>query len=181
VTEDEKIGTCAEFDLSGSGAVISPCGMYRYRLDRHVGAGPIVAAVFGVNGSTAGPTANDHTVRKWLGFGERLGWKRLIVGNPFGWRATDVSELGKVADPVGPENARYLAEIIAEADVLVACWGRRSKLPRRLRPELDRLAALLRSSGKPVLCWGRTAGGDPIHPLTLGYSTPLVAFAEDPR
>jgi hypothetical protein len=163
-------------DFAGSGAVISPCGLYRSRLDRHVGAGRIVAAVFGVNGATADATVDDHTVRKWRGFGERLGWSRFIVGNAFDFRAADVRALARAADPIGPENARYLAEIVAEADVLVACWGNRWKLPVRMRPELDKLAMQLRASGKSLKCWGTTASGDPIHPLTLRYDTPLIDF-----
>lgn len=167
-------------DLTGSGAVISACGLYRPRLDRYIVAGATVAAVFGVNGSTATADEDDQTVRKWLGFGRRLGWARLIVGNPFSFRATDVRALASADDPVGPDNARYLGEIIAEADVLVACWGDRGKLPRRLRPELDHMAARLLASGKPVKCWGLTKAGDPVHPLMLGYATPLIDFKPSP-
>lgn len=161
-------------DFAGDGAVLSGCGTFRWRLDRHIGAGHVTAAVFGVNPSTADATLDDQTVRKWRGFGRRLGWHRLIVGNVFGFRATDVRALAAAPDPVGANNGQYLREIIAEADVLIPCWGNRAKLPKPLRPDLDSLLALLRASGKPMRCWGRTAAGDPRHPLTLGYETPLM-------
>lgn len=157
-------------------AVISPCGTWRYRLDREVQPSGVVFAYFGVNGSTATGDEEDQTTRKWFGFTLRNGGSRYIAANPFAYRATDVRELACAVDPVGPDNARYLAEIIAEADVLVPCWGSRAKLPPRLRAHLDRLLRQLRASGKPVKTFGLTASGDPKHPLMLGYATALIDF-----
>lgn len=156
-------------------AIFSSCGVYRYRLDREVSMlGSIVFGFFGVNGSTAGALDNDQTVSKWIGFAERHDGRRLIAGNPFAYVATDVKELRAADDPIGPENDRYLAEIIAEADVLVPCWGDRGKLPRHLRPRLTDVADMLRASGKPIKCFGVTLAGDPLHPLYLPYSTALI-------
>ena len=160
--------------LLKSSAVISDCETWRYRLDRDVAQSGIVFAFFGVNGSTATGDAEDQTTMKWRGFTERNGGRRYIAGNPFAFRATDVRCLALAADPVGPENARYLREIIGEADVLVPCWGNRSKVPERLRHHFDDLRAMLFSAGKPVRVFGFTASGDPKHPLMLGYDTPLV-------
>lgn len=162
--------------LLRSSAVISECGTWRYRLDRDVQPEGIVFAFFGVNGSTATGDEEDQTTMKWRGFTERNGGRRYIAGNPFAFRATDVRELARAADPVGPENSRYLDEIIAEADVLVPCWGNRSKVPERLRHHFDSLRERLFASGKPIKIFGFTASGDPKHPLMLGYSTPLVEW-----
>lgn len=159
-------------------AVISPCGTWRYSLGRVVAdAGPVFA-YFGVNGSTATADENDHTVTKWIGFTERNGGSRFLVGNPFAYRATDVRELATAADPVGPENASHLAAIIAEADILVPCWGNRAKLPRSLRFRLDALRDRIFAAGKPVKVFGFTASGDPLHPLMLAYSTPLIDWSK---
>lgn len=154
-------------------AVISPCGLYRYRLERDVAMNGKVFAYFGVNGSTATATDDDQTVRKWIGFTRRNGGRRFIVGNPFAYRATDVRELAKVTDPIGPDNESHLMSIINEADILVPCWGNKTKVPRHLRGQFDRLRAALDMSGKPVLIFGLTKGGDPLHPLMLGYETEL--------
>lgn len=156
-------------------AVISACEHYRYRLDRVVSifAGPVYA-YFGVNGSTATADTDDHTVRKWIGFTKCLGGSRFIVGNRFGFRATDVNELAHQADPFGPDNDLFLNEIIAEADILVPCWGSRDKVPPRLRPYFDELMERLLATRKPVKHFGLTKSGDPKHPLTLGYDTPLT-------
>ncbi|MDQ7981943.1 DUF1643 domain-containing protein [Paraburkholderia sp. SARCC-3016] len=163
------------FDTSAeSSAVISECGRYRHRLDRAVQASGIVIAYYGVNGSTAGPIENDQTVKKWIGFTLRNGGRKFIVGNAFGYRATDVKQLALVDDPIGPDNAKYLVEIIAEADLHVPCWGDREKVPRHLRHRFDELEMQLRHSGKPIKIFGLTKGGDPLHPQMLGYSTKLV-------
>lgn len=155
-------------------AIISPCGTYRQRLDRTVGLSGPVFAYFGVNGSTAGPIENDHTVRKWIGFTSRFGGSRFIVGNPFDLRATDVRELSRHPAPVSPDNDRYLREIIAEADILVPCWGNTSKVAPRLRHHFPALLDMIHASGKPVKVFGFTQSGDPLHPLMLSYETKLI-------
>lgn len=134
----------------------------------------IVIAFFGINPSTADAQAEDATTRRWAGFARILGARRYLAGNPFAFRATDVAELANVADPVGPENDAHLASIIADADLLIPCWGRRTKIQPRLRPALDDLALRLRASGKPVKVFGLTQSGDPVHPLMLGYATALI-------
>ncbi len=163
-----------------SSAVFSADRKHRYRLDRDVQPSGVVAAYFGVNGSTAGEDEEDQTTLKWRGFSMRNGFARYIAANPFAYCATDVSELARAADPVGPDNARHLAEVILEADVLVPCWGNRGKLPQHLRHHLDDLADLLFASGKPVRIFGLTASGDPKHPLMLGYDTPLRSWVRTP-
>lgn len=154
-------------------AVLSSCGRYRWRLDREISPAGIVIAFFGVNPSTAGPEIEDQTTMKWRGFAARNGARKYIAGNAFGYRATDVRELSRVCDPIGLENEVHLWQIVSEADVLVPCWGNREKLPKDLQPRLESLALFLVASGKPVKVFGLTKSGDPLHPLMLGYDTPL--------
>jgi hypothetical protein len=158
-------------------AVLSKCNKYRYKLYREVDIlKGFTIAYFGINPSTADATVDDATVRKWRGFTERNHGNRFIVGNVFAYRATDVSELSKISDPIGVDNPKYLAEIIHEADILVPCWGSRKKIHKNLRSELDDFMDLLKQSGKPLFCLGKTASGDPKHPLMLGYSTQLIEW-----
>lgn len=131
-------------------------------------------AYFGVNGSTATAMTDDQTVRKWIGFSRRNGACKFIVGNVFGYRAKDVRELARTADPIGPDNALHIDKIIQDADLLVPCWGNRAKAPRLLWPHFDHMLEKLFRSGKPVLTFGQTKSGDPAHPLMLSYSTPLI-------
>lgn len=121
-------------------AIISACGLYRHRLDRECCdpfPGSKVFAYFGVNPSTADASRDDATVRKWRGFTQRNNGHKFIVGNLFSYRATDVREL--VNDSVDCEAVHWahIHQIIAEADILVPCWGNSSKIPRSKRHDLS--------------------------------------------
>lgn len=157
-------------------AIISPCGKYRYRLDRQVGMEGPVYAFFGINPSTADATEDDATVRKWIGFTKTWGGSRFIVGNVFAYRATDVKVLATVEDPFGDAIGDHVTDILTEADILVPCWGNTSKVPPKLQYAFDVLLDALVSSGKPVRHFGLTKAGDPMHPLMLGYDTKLQEF-----
>jgi len=160
-------------------AVLSPCGLYRYRLERTVAMEGPVYAFFGVNPSTADANLDDATVRKWIGFCKRWGASRFIVGNVFAYRATDVKKLATVDDPFGDEIGDHTTDIINDADILVPCWGNTAKVPPKLQFAFDVLLDALLSSGKPVRHFGFTKAGDPAHPLMLGYDTPLIPFGEE--
>lgn len=162
-----------------SSAIISPCGQYRYRLERDVQAEGKVFAFFGVNPSTADASLDDATVRKWRGFTLRNGGSRFIVGNVFSYRSTDVKELGRLVDTVplrGDDHHHHIRQIIAEADVLIPCWGGLAKLPKSLRSYPASLLGLLLKSGKPIEHFGVTGCGQPKHPLMLGYDTQLTPW-----
>lgn len=157
-------------------AIISDCGLYRYRLERDVQMDGPVYAYFGVNPSTADANVNDATVRKWIGFTKVFGGRRFIVGNVFAYRATDVKALGAVEDPFGDDIGDHITDIINDADILVPCWGNISKVPPKLQFAFDVLMDALVSSGKPVMHFGKTVSGDPKHPLMLGYDTKLTPW-----
>lgn len=157
-------------------AILSPCSLYRYRLDRTVGMEGPVYAFFGVNPSTADANTDDATVRKWIGFTKVWGGSRFIIGNVFAYRATDVNALASVGDPFGDDIGDHTTDIISDADILVPCWGNTSKVPPKLQFAFDVLMDALVSSGKPVMHFGLTKSGDPKHPLMLAYSTPLTPW-----
>lgn len=167
--------------LLKSSAVFSPCGLYRLRLDREVQAEGITIVYCGVNGSTATGDAEDQTTMKWRGFTLRNGGRRYIAINPFGYRATDVKELAAVVDPVGDLNAFYVDQALAEADLIVPCWGNSSKVPARLRHHFAAMLDKMRATGKPIKVFGLTNSGDPKHPLMLGYDTRLIEFVPEPK
>jgi hypothetical protein len=166
-------GAC---DLSkGSSAVISECGRYRYRLERD-GLGEGRTVVIMVNPSTADAEQDDATIRKLKGFGARNGWGRIIVGNLFAYRATDVRELATADDPVGPKNDEHLRSMMMRAERLIFAWGPVGKVPARLR---ERWRAVLQrtphwlvphSIGEPAKC------GHPKHPLMLAYDSPITEW-----
>ena len=162
--------------LRARSAVISPCGLFRYRLDRDCGgSGPVVAGLM-VNGSTADGEQDDHTIRKWFGFTRPMNARRFIIGNKFGFRATDIKRLRTAVDPIGPENDRYIEEILSEADVHIVAWGPLSKLPPHLRNRWRQVVAIADRVGCNLMCWGTAQDGHPRHPLMLAYDTPLVPW-----
>lgn len=157
-------------------AILSDCELYRYRLERQIAETGPVYAFIGVNPSTADHVEDDHTVRKWRGFVKLWGGSRFIVGNVFAFRAKDVNDLREAADPIGPDNFDHLMRIGFDADIIVPCWGNRTKVPRTLRHKFEWAMDVIEGFGKPVMSFGRSKAGDPPHPLTLGYATPLTPY-----
>ena len=155
-------------------AVISDCGRYRYRLERAFSPGPAVGWIM-VNPSTADAETDDATIRKVIGFSKRLGFGRIIVGNLFAYRATDVRELSKTSDPVGPANAEYLRRLNSECGAVVAAWGPTAKQPPAYRSRRWRTVSA--TFGRPLMCLGTAKDGHPRHPLMLAYDTPLMPWS----
>lgn len=159
-------------------AIISDCGLYRYRLERHGLSGSGAVAWIMVNPSTADASADDATIRKVVGFSERLGAGWAIVGNKFAYRATDVRELKTARYPVGPENTAHLARIMADAPTVIAAWGPLSKLPKHLRNRWRTVADIAGHVGVKLMCFGVAQDGHPRHPLMLAYDTPLIEWKQ---
>jgi hypothetical protein len=157
-------------------AVLSSCGLYRYRLERDLGRDGPTVAILSVNPSTADATIDDQTIRKDMGFGERLGWGRIIKGNKFAWRATDIKVLRTARDPIGPENDTHLEQIMRDADLHIVAWGPLAKLPPLLRRRWRTVAAIADVVGCRLMCWGTAQDGHPRHPLMLAYATPLIEW-----
>jgi len=156
-------------------AIISDCGKYRYRLERE-GHGPGSTAVIMVNPSTADAEQDDATIRKLKGFGAHHHWGRIIVGNLFAYRATDVRELGKVSDPVGPDNDDHLWRIVCAVDRIIVAWGPVSKQPKYQRARYQRFLTIagsvpIYSIGGPAQC------GHPKHPLMLAYDNSILPWS----
>ncbi len=171
---------CSSLFDTGSSAIISECGQYRYRLERSwdVHAAPSYGqtTVIMVNPSTADASNNDATIRKLIGFGSNR-WANIVVGNLFAYRATDVRELANAADPVGPDNDEHLRQMIGEAFRLIFAWGPTAKLPKRLRDRWRVVDQMARQMGKEPLSIGPPAkDGQPCHPLMLAYATSLMTW-----
>lgn len=163
----------ATLTLGDRSAVISDCGLYRYRLDRRWGEGRPVAFVM-LNPSTADGTQDDPTIRRCVGFARRLGAGALVVGNLYAWRATKPDDLWGAKDPIGPDNDRHLAAIAAEASDVIAAWGSHPTAHGRERPVADlQLAAMGRM---PLWALRITKTGSPGHPLYINADAPLLDY-----
>jgi hypothetical protein len=138
-------------------------------------------AVVGCNPSTAGADVNDQTVRRLCHFAAREGCTELEVVNLFALVATDPAELLSVDDPVGGRvNDWMLSAAMLISDVVVMAWG---NMPADLglgwrAEDVTRWAERVElGSCRRVVCFGRTAKGQPRHPSRLPDDAPLANWA----
>jgi len=149
-----------------STAVYSPCERYRYLLTRTWDrAGPQALFVM-LNPSTATEFQNDPTVERCERRARALGFGAFRVTNIFAFRATDPRVMRAEPDPVGPGNDAAIADSARWADRIICAWGSHGTYLDRGH----RVARILRATGRPLWHLGLTQGGQPKHPLYIGYS-----------
>lgn len=178
----------ADDECSESGAVISPCERYRYRLWRSWGDGAGGFAVFIMcNPSTADAHADDATVRKCIGFAKRWGMHGIRIVNLFALRSRDPNYLTTYDEDsvIGPDNDWHLkwvtgAHFTGGEQRVVAAWGTpgNAATKRALAERAWFVAEMLRMRGVDLHCLGTSKDGSPRHPLVLGYDTPLVPWRQ---
>lgn len=158
-----------------SDANISPCGNYRYWLERKWGrSAPLVFVM--LNPSTADASEDDPTIRRCIGFAKRERAGGIVVVNLFALRATDPKELDTADDPIGPGNTRAIGEALLMAATttgfLVCAWGANKNAP----DEAERLRRRAKDFLVELVCLGQTKSGAPKHPLYIKADQPLVAL-----
>ena len=146
------------------GAEFSACRTYRYLLTRTWDAGRERIAFIGLNPSTADATQDDPTIRRIVSFARDWGYGGVDMLNLFAFRATDPRDMKAAADPVGPDNDRWLVEVAQRSAVTVAAWGVHGA-------HHDREAGIAGALGA-LHCLGTTQAGHPRHPLYLRRDTP---------
>lgn len=153
-------------------AIISPCGRYRYLLERRWRPGNLSVLFVMLNPSTADSDKDDPTLRKCIKYAQSFGYDHLSVTNLFAWRATDPRALpSDAAMAIGPDNDIHLREVltgtstitVTPAPSLVICaWGTKGTKWGRDKEVL----ALIRQYHQPSALWV-TDQGHPAHPLYL--------------
>jgi hypothetical protein len=145
-------------------AVISPCGLYRYTLDRSWSGAPrgVVNWIM-LNPSTADANTDDPTIRRVIAFTWSWGYCDLVVTNLFALRSTDPDRLRRALDPIGPENDRHILEAAMQAQLVVCAWGAHGSYLGRDKAVL----AMLRGRGIKPHALKLTLAGRPVHPLYL--------------
>jgi hypothetical protein len=159
-------------DYVDAGAII--VGPYRYLLWREwemdapmVKTSPLLFIM--LNASTADGKTDDPTIRKCVGFARLWGYRKLIVANEFGGRATKPKDLFKMEDPIGPHNSHYIREALETAGRVVCAWGANGGW-------LNQDAAVIRlldEQGIQPYALGITKHGFPWHPLYIPYGKPI--------
>jgi hypothetical protein len=165
-------------------ATFSPCGGYRYRLERPLdgasGRSRRTATFIMLNPSTADAEQDDPTIRRCIRFARREQCGRLIVVNIFAIRATDPRVMLAHPEPIGADNNTAIWQAASDAHKsdgpIVCAWGTHGKHRDRDAHVLTILASIL---ARPV-CLGETAEGFPRHPLYVPGSTPLAPYRGRP-
>lgn len=166
-------------DTARKSATLSPCGRYRYRLERWWGSGlPLVFVM--LNPSTADADRDDQTIRKCCGFARRNGADGIVVVNLFAFRATRPLDLCVAMDDhdlpfiVGPENESQVEAVLQQYGRTgpICAWGTRVPVPPADVPLIRRLA-----QERNLRTLGVTVAGWPRHPLMLPYAKPPRPYA----
>jgi hypothetical protein len=153
-------------------AVVSECGLYRYRLTRVWDTALGSACFIGLNPSTADATTDDPTIRRMCGFAREWGCGGIEVVNLFGFRATEPADMLAAADPVGPQNDSYIRRAAEQCFPVVASWG----VNGTFRGRDEAVKRILLKVGVAVSALKLTKQGHPSHPLYLPADTRLVSF-----
>lgn len=151
-------------------AVISPCGKFRYMLQRAWAPTDSLTFVM-LNPSTADAETDDPTIRKCMGFAKRFGYGGIVVVNLYAFRATDPRALWAAGAPEGPGNAWHIRCAVTESDGVVVCaWGAQA---RRNRAHAEAMFRWIARCGGTPMALAKLADGVPAHPLMLSYQCTL--------
>jgi hypothetical protein len=156
-------------------AAFSASRKYRYWLKREwhdeIGHGNGKRLAFiGLNPSTANAKDDDPTIRRVISFARREGYSGLVMLNLFAIVSSDPKLLLTDPDPNdGTTNDLWLRDMVGNGEV-VFCWG--------AFPEAQQRAQQVIAMFPYALCFGKTRGGHPLHPLFLPANKPLTPFAQ---
>ena len=159
-------------------AVFSPCGRYRWWLERRWDPQRPALLFIGLNPSRADGERDDPTLRRLQGFARTWGYGGLEVLNLFARISASPAALRRCADPVGAENDRWLEQrlraVPAGGSVWLG-WGNGGGWRGRDQRVLELIGQVLPTvGGPPLLALGLTASGQPRHPLYApGDAQPL--------
>lgn len=123
-----------------SGAVISPCGFYRYRLWRRWDLEGRVALWVMLNPSTADASTNDPTILAIIDFAKRWGFGGIEVVNLYAYRTKSPDVLKAAGYPVGPDNDMTIRALVKQNRHVVCAWGSKAQ-PERAQAVHELIAA----------------------------------------
>lgn len=149
-------------------ATISPCGKYRYDLQRIWDLNLPMACLVGLNPSTADANENDRTICRIIEFVKTWGCGGFTMVNLFAYRATRPEDMLVTEHPVGAFNNEHIMNAAKQAAKVVFCWGTFGGFQKRD----EEIIAMFPDAE----CFGYTKHGHPIHPLYLHSSTQLEKF-----
>ncbi len=155
-------------------AKISPCGRYRWNLNRSWSEWGRHACVIMLNPSTADALVDDATIRALTRLLTPLGYGGVEVINLFALRSTDPAALMAADDPVGPMNDYNIIESLKRRPTVICAWGAHKFVVQSKRG--IEVLQLVKAFNLVPQCFGTTKSGAPKHPLYLKTGTKLEPY-----
>lgn len=164
-------------EITVRSADISPCKRFRYGLLRgwrDMMVAPNILHFVMLNPSTADAEFDDATIRRCVGFANRMGFNGIVVSNLFAFRSTDPKALKAQAYPRGHGEDGAIIRATDLSNMTIAGWGAEARGLQRP----GQVMALLQAAGVQVFALKLTADGIPRHPLYLSYSCKPMPYQE---
>lgn len=137
-------------------AAFSECGKYRYMLSRVWDDSKPLAMCIGLNPSTADQDNDDRTIQNLIPLLTGYGYGGYFMMNLFAIISPNPEDIRSCADPL-KDNDTWLNDMSSHCDDVIFCWGSFKQAEYRAKKVIPRF--------KKALCFGKTAKGNPIHPL----------------
>jgi len=156
-------------------AIISPCGKYRYTLERIWEKEKPLLLFIMLNPSTADATEDDNTIRRCIGFAKSNGYGGILIGNLYAYRATKprlLFNIRSIPFITGPDNDEHICTMAERAKDIVFAWGNHGQKYSMG----DRVAKRMSLAFNQPLCLGVNANGHPKHPLYVSSNVEFVKF-----
>ena len=154
-------------------ASMSPCGQYRWWLERLWQPAAPRLLFIGLNPSRADGQRDDPTLRRLVGFAQRWGYGSLEVLNLFARISPSPAVLRRAADPVGAEADAWIGQRLAAQPQTPVWLGWGNQGAWRGRDQ----AVLALVQGRDLRALGLTASGQPRHPLYVAGTVALQPLA----
>ncbi len=147
---------------------------HRLMLGRQWDAKKPMAAIIGLNPSTANDTTDDPTIRKLIALCQGNGYGGFYMLNLFTLVSPHPSELLK-HDNLHPEADQFILELMKKSDDIIVMWGSLvKKLGKTGETRINQIWQL--TGRKPISCFGMNADYNPVHPLYKKNDTKLEAY-----
>lgn len=148
-------------------------GKYRYLLSREWDAQLPRVLYIMLNPSIADAEQDDQTIKRCIYFAQKHGYGTIEVVNLYAFISTDPKELGKVSDPIGRENDKYINDAAKRADKIVVAWGEKGFYNQRDK----KVVKLLHEQDYSLFCLGVTKKEHhPRHPSRLSNDREYELF-----
>lgn len=123
-----------------------------------------------LNPSTAAEHRDDPTSKHFIDLAKTLGFGGLFMTNLVPFVSPHPKEMLEHITERLEENDAIIKEARAQCPVAVVGWGNDGS---RTGTRPEEVLSLL---GEPVYCFRVNKSGEPVHPLYLPLSTPLVPY-----